>query len=95
MKRCMRSVLEQPTDYNFCLCILVFVQRKPTVNALQSAGWEFTNSLIATGGVATLAFFTGLRLARLAYSPMFEGVEEATYANLKGMFYCMSRYKIC
>jgi len=56
---------------------------QPTVNALQSAGWEFTNSVIATGGVATLAFFTGLRLARLAYSPIFDGVEEATYANLK------------
>eukprot|EP00567_Pseudictyota_dubia_P017567 CAMPEP_0197451478 /NCGR_PEP_ID=MMETSP1175-20131217/29012_1 /TAXON_ID=1003142 /ORGANISM="Triceratium dubium, Strain CCMP147" /LENGTH=336 /DNA_ID=CAMNT_0042984207 /DNA_START=200 /DNA_END=1210 /DNA_ORIENTATION=+ len=56
---------------------------QPTVNALQSAGWEFTNSVIATGGVCTLAFFTGLRLARLAYSPIFEGVEEGTYANLK------------
>jgi len=56
---------------------------QPTVNALQSAGWEFTNSVIATGSVATLAFFTGLRLARLAYSPIFDGVEEATYANLK------------
>jgi hypothetical protein len=56
---------------------------QPTVNALQSAGWGFTNSVIATGGVATLAFFSGLRLARLAYSPIFEGVEEATYANLK------------
>lgn len=56
---------------------------QPTVNALQAAGWDFTNSVVATGGVATLAFFTGLRLARLAYSPIFEGVEEATYANLK------------
>ena len=56
---------------------------QPTVNALQGAGVDFTNSVIATGGVATLAFFTGLRLARLAYSPIFEGVEEATYANLK------------
>eukprot|EP01083_Nonionella_stella_P055506 146398_1 len=56
---------------------------QPTVNVLQSAGWGFENSVIATGGVATLAFFTGLRLARLAYSPIFDGVEEATYANLK------------
>mmetsp|Transcript_2991 Transcript_2991/g.4589 ORF Transcript_2991/g.4589 Transcript_2991/m.4589 type:complete len:339 (+) Transcript_2991:108-1124(+) len=56
---------------------------QPTVNALQAAGWGFTNSMIATGGVATLAFFTGLRLGRLVYSPIFEGVEEATYANLK------------
>lgn len=56
---------------------------QPTVNALQGAGWEFTNSLVATGGVATLAFFAGLRMARLAYSPIFEGVEKATYANLK------------
>ncbi len=39
--------------------------------------------MIATGGVATLAFFTGLRLGRLVYAPIFEGVEEATYANLK------------
>lgn len=30
-----------------------------------------------------MAFFSGLRLARLAYAPIFEGVEEATYANLK------------
>lgn len=54
------------------------------MNALQAAGWGFTNSMIATGGVATLAFFTGLRLGRLVYAPIFEGVEEATYANLKG-----------
>ena len=53
------------------------------MNALQAAGWGFTNSMIATGGVATLAFFTGLRLGRLVYAPIFEGVEEATYANLK------------
>jgi len=56
---------------------------QPTVSALQAAGWGFTNSVILTGGVATLAFFSGLRLARLAYSPVLEGVEEATYANLK------------
>eukprot|EP01083_Nonionella_stella_P228846 810665_1 len=31
---------------------------QPTVNVLQSAGWDFTNSVVATGGVATLAFFT-------------------------------------
>lgn len=59
------------------------LKKQPTVNVLQSAGWGFENSVIATGGVATLAFFSGLRLARLAYSPIFDGVEEATYSNLK------------
>jgi hypothetical protein len=56
---------------------------QPTVTALQAAGWGFETSVTATGGVAVLAFFAGLRLARLVYAPIFRGVEEATYANLK------------
>ena len=56
---------------------------QPTVNALQAAGWDFTSSMVMTGGVATLAFFTGLRVTRALYSPIMSGVEEASYANLK------------
>jgi hypothetical protein len=56
---------------------------QPTVNALQAAGWSFNSSLLATTGVCTLAFFTGLRLGRGAYGKVFDGVEEATYANIK------------
>jgi hypothetical protein len=56
---------------------------QPTVNALQDAGWSFNSSLLVTGGVATLAFFTGLRLSRIFYGPIMSGVEEPNYANLK------------
>jgi hypothetical protein len=56
---------------------------QPTVNVLQAAGWGFETSCVATGAVATLAFFSGLRLGRLVYSPIFRGVDEASYANLK------------
>lgn len=56
---------------------------QPTVNALQAAGWGFESSVAATGGVAVFAFFTGLRLGRLVYAPIFRGVEEASYGNLK------------
>jgi hypothetical protein len=56
---------------------------QPTVNALQASGWSFQPSVVATGAVATLAFFTGLRLGRLVYSPLFRGVDTANYANLK------------
>ena len=44
--------------------------------------------------MAALAFFTGLRLSRFAYSPIFEGVEETTYANLKGNFECTLKQDI-
>mmetsp|Transcript_26684 Transcript_26684/g.55881 ORF Transcript_26684/g.55881 Transcript_26684/m.55881 type:complete len:328 (-) Transcript_26684:181-1164(-) len=53
------------------------------VNALQAANWSFDSTMIATTGVCGLAFFSGLRLSRLAYGHMLEGVESPTYANLK------------
>lgn len=56
---------------------------QPFVNALQAAGWSFNASVLATTGACSLAFFTGLRLGRGVYGRAFEGVEEATYANLK------------
>lgn len=56
---------------------------QPFVNTLQAAGLGFNTSLILTTGCGTLAFFSGLRLFRAVYSPIFAGVEEANYANLK------------
>ena len=56
---------------------------QPFVNTLQAAGLGFNTSLVLTAGCGTLAFFSGLRLGRLIYSPIFAGVEEANYANLK------------
>jgi hypothetical protein len=56
---------------------------QPTVNALQAAGWSFDTAVVATGGVAVLAFFTGLRLTRIMYGNVMAGVETPTYANLK------------
>ena len=56
---------------------------QPFVNTLQAAGLGFNTSLVLTAGAGTLAFFSGLRLGRLIYSPIFAGVEEANYANLK------------
>jgi hypothetical protein len=56
---------------------------QPFVNTLQAAGLGFNSSLVLTAGCGTLAFFSGLRIFRAIYSPIFSGVEEATYANLK------------
>ena len=56
---------------------------QPFVNTLQAAGLGFNTSLVLTAGCGTLAFFTGLRIGRAIYSPIFSGVKEANYANLK------------
>ena len=56
---------------------------QPCVNALQAAGWGFHPTVAMTTGVATLAFFSGLRLARIMYGPFMAGIEVPTYANLK------------
>jgi hypothetical protein len=56
---------------------------QPTVNALQAADWQFENALLATGVVAAFAFFTGLRLSRVVYGNIFEGVDAGNYSNLK------------
>eukprot|EP00562_Extubocellulus_spinifer_P008805 CAMPEP_0178494262 /NCGR_PEP_ID=MMETSP0696-20121128/12924_1 /TAXON_ID=265572 /ORGANISM="Extubocellulus spinifer, Strain CCMP396" /LENGTH=341 /DNA_ID=CAMNT_0020122335 /DNA_START=79 /DNA_END=1104 /DNA_ORIENTATION=+ len=56
---------------------------QPFVNTLQAAGFGFNSSLVLTAGCGTLAFFSGLRIFRAIYAPIFSGVEEATYANLK------------
>lgn len=56
---------------------------QPFVNAIQAAGFGFTSSLILTGMCGTAAFFGGLRAGRAVYGKIFDGVDEATYANLK------------
>lgn len=53
------------------------------VNAFQSAGLSFNTTMIATTGVCGMAFFTGLRLGRQVYGPIFAGVDTPNYANLK------------
>ncbi|KAL7555018.1 hypothetical protein ACHAWF_018599 [Thalassiosira exigua] len=74
-----------------CVCHTLYMAAKKAVtgNGDISVGKELQvgtmlgSAAVCSGGIWQ-AFFTGLRLARLAYSPIMEGVEEATYANLKG-----------
>lgn len=56
---------------------------QPTVNVLQ--GLELGFNACAGGTVAACgtAFFVGLRLGRFMYGSLMEGVEAASYANLK------------
>jgi len=54
---------------------------QPIVNALQSTNTPFLNVALGTWGVCGLAFFTGLRLFRIIYSPVMR-IEANNSKNL-------------
>lgn len=55
---------------------------QPTLNACVDLGLSFNASATAVFGACTLAFFGGLRVFRILYSPL-TSVEPNNYANLK------------
>ena len=59
---------------------------QPIVNFAQMQGMSFNSSALLTLGVCAGAFFGGLRLFRVLYSPIMEGVEENSYENFKNDF---------
>ena len=59
---------------------------QPIVNFAQMQGMGFNSSALLTLGVCGGAFFGGLRLFRVLYSPIMEGVEATSYENLKNDF---------
>lgn len=56
---------------------------QPVVNMLTSTGAHFSAVAAGTTALCGLAFFTGLRVARIAYSPIMSGVAPNDYSNLK------------
>mmetsp|Transcript_47462 Transcript_47462/g.115594 ORF Transcript_47462/g.115594 Transcript_47462/m.115594 type:complete len:354 (-) Transcript_47462:290-1351(-) len=56
---------------------------QPTLNALQTLGYSFNGCAFGVSVSCTMAFFLGLRLSRLMYGDLMDGVEKNTYANLK------------
>ena len=59
---------------------------QPIVNFAQMQGMGFNSSALLNLCVCGTAFFGGLRLFRVLYSPIMEGVEESNYENLKNDF---------
>lgn len=56
---------------------------QPLVDLLTNSGLHFTGVAGGTVVGCGMAFFAGLRLGRVVYSGIFDGVEENTYGNLK------------
>jgi hypothetical protein len=56
---------------------------QPAVNLLQGASLGFNSVALGTTAICGLAFYSGLRFFRTAYSPVLPAIEAPTYGNLK------------
>lgn len=56
---------------------------QPTVNVFTASGMNFTQVACATTIMCGASFFTGLRLGRMLYSRIFDGIAHKNYSNLQ------------